>query len=107
MSDTQNVHKVKDVMENDFPLSLNELYCLNKEVASLLPEDEKTLDQEQWFESKMASIKEFMKATKTWIAAVHEGSMRKLTRKMLLNQVTVFRSMVPVMLDTTIRTDLT
>ena len=23
MSDTQNVHKVKDVMENDFPLSLN------------------------------------------------------------------------------------
>ena len=65
MSDTQNVHKVKDVMENDFPLSLNELYCLNKEVASLLPEDEKTFDQEQWFESKMASIKEFMKATKT------------------------------------------
>ena len=47
MSDTQNVHKAKDVMENDLPLSLNELYCLNKEVASLLLEDEKTFDQER------------------------------------------------------------
>ena len=42
-----------------------------------MPEDEKTLDQEQWFESEMASIKEFMKATKTWIADVHEGSLQK------------------------------
>ena len=64
-------------MENDFPLSVNVFYCINKEVASLLPEDEKTFDQEQWFESKMASVKEFMKATKTWIAAVHEGSLQK------------------------------
>jgi hypothetical protein len=36
-----------------------------------LPEDDKT------FDPKMASIKEFMKATKTWIAAVHEGSLQK------------------------------
>ena len=77
MSDTQNVHEVKDVMENDFPLSVNVFYCINKEVASLLPEDEKTFDQVQWFESKMASIKEFMKATNTWITAVHEGSLQK------------------------------
>lgn len=55
---------VEEVMENDFGPSLNEFAYLNDEVASLLPENEKISDQEQWFEPKMTSIKKFMKETK-------------------------------------------
>lgn len=77
MNDAQNLQSVKDVMENYFQIALSEFSCLNNEVASLLPEDEKIFDQDKWFEPKMASIKEFMKATKRWIAAVHETPLQK------------------------------
>lgn len=72
MSDAQNLHRVKNMMENDFATSLNEFNRLNNEVANLLTEDEKTADQEIWFEPKMAAIKGFMKTTKNWIASEHE-----------------------------------
>ncbi len=37
-----------------------------------MTEDEKTVDQEIWFEPKMAVIRGFMKTTKNWIASEHE-----------------------------------
>ena len=61
----------------------------------------------------MSSIKEFMKATKSdWIAAVHEGSLQKDDAEVdpqdaVKSSDSGSGSMVPVMLDTTIRTDLT
>jgi len=72
MSDAQNLQRVKYMMENDFATSLDEFNRLHNEVANLLIEDEKTADQEIWFEPKMAVIRGFMKTTKNWIAAEHE-----------------------------------
>ncbi len=51
MSDAQNLQRVKNITENDFATSLNEFNRLNNEVANLLTEDEKTVDQEIWFET--------------------------------------------------------
>lgn len=42
MREAQNVSLVEEVMERDFAPYLNEFTYLNDEVASLLPEDEKT-----------------------------------------------------------------
>lgn len=69
MGDAQNLQKVKNMMESDFSASLKEFNRLNNEVANLLNEDEKSYDQENWFEPKMAAIRGFMKMTKNWIAA--------------------------------------
>lgn len=69
MGDAQNLQKVKNMMESDFSASLKEFNRLNNKVANLLNEDEKSYDQENWFEPKMAAIRGFMKMTKNWIAA--------------------------------------
>ena len=73
----QNLQRVKEVMENDFALNLHEFSRLNSEVANLLADDEKIHDQKKWFEPKMASITNFMKETKKWIADVHESVLQK------------------------------
>lgn len=72
MSDAQHLQRVKHLMENYFAMSTHEFNCLNNEVANLLTEDEKTIDQENWFEPKMATIRRFMKTTRNWIATEHE-----------------------------------
>lgn len=71
-SDVQNVQRVKNMMENEFAKSLKEFNQFNNEVSKLLTEDEKGHDQENWFEPKMAKIRQFMKMTKNWIAAEDE-----------------------------------
>ena len=74
MRDARNVQNVQDAMEKDFAELVGEFRSLNSEVANLLREDERTCDQDNWFEVKMAPIREFMKETKRWIAAVHEST---------------------------------
>ena len=74
MRDAGNVQNVQDAMEKDFAELVGEFRSLNSEVANLLSEDERTCDQDNWFEVKMAPIREFMKETKRWIAAVHEST---------------------------------
>lgn len=74
MRDARNVQNVQDAMEKDFAELVGEFRSLNSEVANLLREDERTCDQDNWFEVKMAPIREFMKETKRWIAAVHESN---------------------------------
>lgn len=68
MGDAKNVQNVQDSMENDFALLVNDFHCCNKEVINLLEEDEKEFDQYTWFEPKIATIRDFMKTAKTWIA---------------------------------------
>ncbi|KAL6491348.1 hypothetical protein MHYP_G00016930 [Metynnis hypsauchen] len=77
MSEAQNVKNVKDMMESDFARSLNEFKGLNNEVGNLLSEDEKMLDYDNWFEPKMALIKDFMKTTKRWVADEHESTVKE------------------------------
>lgn len=72
MSDAQNLQNVKERMESDFALALNEFHSHNNQVMSVLSEEEKIFDQDNWFEPKMASIREFMKTTKKWIAEDHK-----------------------------------
>lgn len=64
-------------MGNDFALNLQKSKRLNSEVANLLAEDEEIYDQEKWFEPKMASITNFMKETKKWIADVQSVLQRE------------------------------
>ncbi|KAI2644916.1 DNA repair protein RecO [Labeo rohita] len=78
--DTQNVQEVKDMLESDFEQSLNEFIRLNKEVGNLWTEDEKMCDHVDWFEPKMALLKDFMGTTKRWVADVQE-SMEKETEQ--------------------------
>ncbi|KAJ8397149.1 hypothetical protein AAFF_G00010030 [Aldrovandia affinis] len=42
-----------------------------------MSEDEQAIDQENWFEPKMASIIGFMKRAKEWIAAAHISDQQK------------------------------
>ncbi|KAL3975057.1 hypothetical protein ACER0C_023683 [Sarotherodon galilaeus] len=72
MSDAQNLQNVNERMESDFALALNEFHSHNNQVMSLLSEEERIFDQDNWFEPKMASITEFMKITKKWIAEDHK-----------------------------------
>ncbi|XP_076839331.1 uncharacterized protein LOC143484479 [Brachyhypopomus gauderio] len=73
----KNLENVKDMMESEFAQSLNEFNSLNNEVGNLLSEDEKMLDQDNWFVPKMEVIKDFMKITKRWIADEHEYTMKE------------------------------
>lgn len=77
MSDSQDFQNVKERMGNDFALTLNEFNSHNTNVGSLLSEEEKMYDQENWFEPKMASIRDFMKTTRKWIAENHKHVMQK------------------------------
>lgn len=73
MSDAQNVTSVKDMMEGDFVQSLSEFDRLHTEVGNLLSEEEKMHDHDNWFEPKMAQIKDFMKTVKRWAADAHDS----------------------------------
>lgn len=72
--DAQNVESVQLMMESDFAQSLNEFNRFNFEVCSLLSEDEKFHDQNNWYEPKMDQITGFMKETKRWLTGVHDST---------------------------------
>ena len=76
-ADTQNAESVHLKMESDFAQSLNEFNKLNSEVCCLLSEEERRLDQSNWYEPKMDQITGFMKETKRWLAKEHDSTEKE------------------------------
>lgn len=78
MSDAQNLQCIIDLMEKDFFISLGQAQLLQQWSHRTFAWRWSEIDQEQWFEPKMASMKEFMKTTKIWTADMQEPSQQEV-----------------------------
>jgi len=76
MIDDENLQNVQDLMQLEFAQLITEFTDLNVQVKDLLPEDEKTADQTNWFEPKMDSLRLFIKKTKDWMDCYHNHKSR-------------------------------
>ncbi len=74
MIDDGNLQNVGDLMQLEFAQLITEFTDLNVQVKDLLPENEKTADQTNWFEPKMDSLRLFIRKSKDWMAAVGDKS---------------------------------
>ena len=77
LNDVQNLPHVKDVYKGDFACAYEEFFHFNNEIECLLPEDERVVDQEAWFEPKRAGIHDFMNTVTKWIAGQDQLTMMK------------------------------
>lgn len=77
MIDEENLQNVQELMQLDFAQLLTEFTELNLQVQDLLSEDEKIADQQNWFQPKLDSLRDFEKKTENWIAAVGDKKGQK------------------------------
>lgn len=66
-SNDEHVDKVESETLQGFYKLHEEFILLNNNVAQMLPEDEANTDQCDWYESKAATIKQFLHETESWI----------------------------------------